>query len=394
MEASQPVRKPAVKNNFVKRLVAGTVLVGLAAAVVFAIAMLPTPEEEIPPVELKPVNVTVWPVQPVAELADTFVLSAVVEPERVVNVAAEVSARIERYAEHSATVVWEGRQSGGSMPLEEGTTVSAGDPLVYLNSDLLQARYDRARAQLDYDERELNRLKRLFEQGNTSQTELDDARTSYEISKANAAEAWQELQRTTIVAPISGILDRLPMEPGEFATPGAVVAQIVNTGQVKVMVDIPERDIHYLSVGDPVEVLVQAPDLERVQGHIRYLGAVAEPQTRTTPAEILIDNADGKLRSGQIVTVRLTRRVIDQALMIPLASVIPLEIDRVVYIVNEQDEAERRTVTLGFIRGQSIRVLGGLTPGDRLIVDGHRFVGPGQPVTIVKTLTQSPAHIP
>jgi membrane fusion protein (multidrug efflux system) len=394
MEASQPVRKPAVNNNFVKRVVAGTVLVGLAVAAVFAIAMLPTPEEEIPPVELKPVNVTVWPVQPVAELADTFVLSAVVEPERVVNVAAEVSARIERYAEHGATVALEGKPSGGGMPLEEGASVSEGDPLVYLNSDLLQARYDRARAQLEYDERELNRLKRLFEQGNTSQTELDDARTSFEISKANTAEAWQELQRATISAPINGILDRLPMEPGEFATPGAVVAQIVNTAQVKVMVDIPERDIHYLSVGDPVEVLVEAPGLERVQGYIRYLGAVAEPQTRTTPAEILIDNADGQLRSGQIVRVRLTRRVIDQALMIPLASVIPLEVDRVVYVVNDQDEAARRTVELGFIRGQSIRVLNGLTPGDRLIVDGHRFVGPGQPVAVVNTLQQSPAHIP
>jgi membrane fusion protein (multidrug efflux system) len=69
--------------------------------------------------------------------------------------------------------------------------------------------------------------------------------------------------------------------------------------------------------------------------------------------------------------------------MIPLLAVIPMEDSKVVYVVDESSQAQRREVELGLIRGDHIQAIKGLKPGDRLIVSGHRFVAPNQIVNIV-----------
>jgi len=89
------------------------------------------------------------------------------------------------------------------------------------------------------------------------------------------------------------------------------------------------------------------------------------------------------LHGGQIVEVVLTRRVVKDAIMAPLLAVIPLEDGAAVYVVND-GKAKRHDVTLGLIRGREVQIVSGLAVGERLIVAGHRFVGPGQDVRIVK----------
>ncbi len=377
--------KTPPRRRWLSRLVpAGVVVAGLV--VVGLVAQMPANEVTVAETPPPAVNVKTWRVAPQPELADTVIVSAVVEPEAVVEVAAEVAGRVERFAERQQTVTWRGQTFPAGSVLDEGEPVAAGAPIVYLNKDLLQAQFEQARSQFEYDQREFRRLQGLFERGATSQTELDDARTRLEISKAVLAEARQQLDRTTIYAPTGGILNRLPMEIGEYATPGTVVAEIVNIERVKVAVDVPERDVHFMEVGEPAEVLIAVPAERSLTGTITYIGELADPQTRTSRLEITIDNEEHILRSGQIVKARLTRRVLEDVIMVPLGSVIPLEVGRVVYVVDEQQRAERRPVELGMVKGRSVHVLSGLAPDDELIVVGHRYVGPEQPVNVVEEL--------
>lgn len=358
-------------------------LIALGVVGVVLVARMPAASTPLPPSDVTPVNVKVWRVAPRPELPDTFDLTAVVEPEQIVKVSAEVAGRIERRAERVGALTWRGRDYPQGATLAEGEPIAAGEPIVYLNKDLLQARHDRAAAQFDYDEREFRRIQDLFERGSTSKTELDDARTRRDVSKAALDEVLRELERTTVTAPVSGILNRLPMEVGEYAGPGDVVAEIVVMDRVKVVVDIPERDVHFLKVGDAVTIVALAPEERSLTGRITYINAVADPGTRTTRIEVLVDNYGHLLRSGQIVRARLTRRVLRDVIMIPLGSVIPLERGRAVYVVRD-GKAERRDVELGVIKGRDVQVLSGLAAGDQLIVEGHRYVGPGQPVKIVE----------
>jgi membrane fusion protein, multidrug efflux system len=394
--ANAPMKPPARAGQWRARLAAGGLLLA-GVVVVGLIASMPTPRTPVPPVERVPVNVKVQRVEPIPEIVDTFELTAVVQPYTVVRVSAEVPGRIEGYGARSAAARWQGGALPAGSKIAEGQPVTAGDPLVILNRDLLQARFDRASAQYDYDEQEYRRVLSLYERGNASSTEMRLARTRHDVSKADLDEAERSLARATIVAPISGILNGWPMDPGEYAAPGDAVAEIVDIEKVKVCADVPEREVGYLRVGQTAEVFSSPKDTAPLTGAITYINALADQATRTTRIEVTVQNripetvsptasqpasSEYRLHSGQIVDVRLTRRTLHDVTMIPLASVIPLEDGKEVYVVID-GKAERRAVELGFIRGRSIQVTRGLGLGDLLIIDGHRLVSHGQPVNIV-----------
>jgi membrane fusion protein (multidrug efflux system) len=217
--------------------------------------------------------------------------------------------------------------------------------------------------------------------GSATSNELDQARTKAAASRAALDAAKARLERAVISAPIDGVLNRLPVEVGEYVSPGDVVAEIVDIDTALVVVDVPERDIRHLKVGQREEVHLQALGSTRRTGTIRYISEVADPNARTTRVEIELDNTARVLRSGQIVMVRLVRRVLPEVILIPLDAVVPLENEYRVYVVAD-GKAQPRAVKLGFLKGRRVQVLSGLAPGDRLITRGQYSCGPGQPVQV------------
>lgn len=325
------------------------------------------------PAAVDRINVSVEAVQPVAERADEILLPATVEANRIVHVAAEVPGRID------------------AVLCEEGAACARGDQLVRLNTDLLQAEFDRVKSQAEFDRREYERIAALEEGGAATERQVEEAKSRLEISEANLAYTRSQLERAKIVAPIGGILDRVPVEEGEYLQPGMRVASIVEMDVVKVLVDVPEPDVGYFRVGDTAEVLYRNNGEERSRtGEVAYISEVADTRTRTTPLEIRVKNDDGALNVGQIVKVRLTRRVLKDLIMVPLLAVIPLDRGNRVYVVEDDIARVRAVETTRFIRKDEngidrVQIVSGLEPGDRLIVDGHRFVGDGQEVEVVAT---------
>jgi membrane fusion protein (multidrug efflux system) len=298
----------------------------------------------------------------------------VVEPNRIVTVSAEGDGRIE----------WIGPK--------EGDIVRAGDPLMRLNTDLLQAQFDRADAQVKFNQTEFDRIKGLVEKGAATAKEFDSAAAQLAINKAVLEECRVRLARAQIAAPMTGVLNELPVEVGEYVTmmPLTTLAKIVDIDTVKVAVEVPERDIVFLSVGQKADVVLDTRDQPVVlTGTTTFISQVADEQTRSTRVEITLPNREHLLRSGQIVHVRLLRQVLHDTILIPLLAVIPMEDGRAVYVV-EGGKAQRRNVELGIIKGNRIQIRRGLKPGDKLIVAGHRFVAPGQNVEIVSESKQQP----
>jgi membrane fusion protein, multidrug efflux system len=202
------------------------------------------------------------------------------------------------------------------------------------------------------------------------------------VSRANLSVAETNLERATVYSPVSGVLNTLNHEEGEYVAPGDTVAQLVVMARVKAIVQIPERDVRFINPGQRIEVAVDALDGRRLAGHVSYISEVADEMTRSTRVEVTLDNASRQLRSGMIVRARISRQILRNVIMVPLASIIPVEDGRMVYVANN-GHAERRDVVLGMIRGSQVQILQGLSPGDLLIVRGHRQVGPGQEVTII-----------
>jgi membrane fusion protein (multidrug efflux system) len=327
---------------------------------------MPAKKRDTQPQEVPPVNVVVQTVVAEPAMADAFDLPAVVEPNRVVRVSAEVAGRIV--------------QIGPS----EGSRVQAGNLLIRLDDDLVRPQYVTAQAQAKRDQIEYDRMADLVSKDATSKKDLDDATTRLAVSKASLDEIKARLDRTKIVAPTSGILNDLLVEAGEYVQPGTPVAEVVDTDTVKVVIDVPERDVAFFSVGQTAQVLADVKGEQRsLEGRISFISELADARTRGTRLEIRLPNPEGLLRSGQIVKAHLTRRVLKDAILIPLLAVIPMEDHKAVYVVDANQTAQRRKVMLGMLKGDRIQVIDGLRPGDPLIVSGHRFVSAGQKVHVV-----------
>ena len=364
------IRKPETGKNkisqgWLRRNIPKAVIILVAIAVLTVISKLPQRERGAPPTEVPPVNVTVMSVISQPQFADTFNLPAVIEPNRIVIVSAEVEGRIDR------------------IPLKEGDSVKSGDLLIRINADLIRPLFEIAQEQVKRDQIEFERMDNLVKDNATPQRDLDDARTKLVISKANLNEVSARLERTSIYSPTAGQLNDIIVEEGEYVQVGTPVAEVVDNDTVKVVVDMPERDISFFSVGQKAEVSVNVKGRDiSMTGKITFISELADLQTRSTRVEISLDNKKRLLRSGQIVLVRLTRQIIKDAIMIPLLAVIPMEDSKTVYVVNSE-EAHRRQVEIGVIKGDHVLVKSGLKPGDRLIIAGHRFVAPGQKVKVV-----------
>lgn len=355
------------KRGWFKRNISKVIIVIVAIAVLFVIANMPEKDRSAKPTPAAPVNVTVMTINPEPRFDETFDLPAIVEPNRVVTVSAEVEGRIEH------------------IPSAEGSKVQAGDLLVQLNADLIRPQFEIAEAQLERDKIEFERMKELVKNDATPRSDLDNATTSLATSKAQLEQAKARLERTRILAPISGVLNDTLVEEGEYVQPGMPVAEIVDTDTVKVVVEVPERDITFFEVGAEAEVFFSyRGDDKSMTGKITFIDELADQQTRSTGVEIILQNDKAFLRSGQIVRVRLTRQVLKDVVLIPLQAVIPMETGYSVYVVGST-EAQRREVVLSTtIKGDKIRVEHGLEAGEKLIISGHRFVAPGQKVNVVE----------
>lgn len=364
-DQSQDKENNKKPRGWFARNIPKAIIILIAIAALTAVTKIPAKKREAPLTEAPPVNVTVMTVKSIPELPDTFDLPAVVEPNQIVMVSAEVAGRVELIAP------------------EEGDPVKVGQLLIKLNEDLVRPEFESAKAQVDRDQIEYKRMADLVDIDATSKSDLDNATTQLAVSKAKLEEVRARLNRTRILAPATGILNDLLVEEGEYVQPGTPVAELVDTSYVKVVVEVPERDISFFTIGRTVEVIAENKgEKETLSGPITFISELADPQTRSTRIEIMLENRNKILRSGQIVHAIMTKQILKNAIMIPLLAVIPMEDCMAVYVVNSS-EAQRRQVEIGIMKDDNVQIIEGLQAGDKLVIAGHRFVAPGQKVTIV-----------
>ncbi|HHH75485.1 MAG TPA: efflux RND transporter periplasmic adaptor subunit, partial [Phycisphaerae bacterium] len=365
-------------ERFIRWFAPLLILLAALVGIVLLGTLLKGDEEEPVTIQSPPVNVRTMVVT-AETVEDTFEIKGTVKPRRVVRIAAEVGGRIESIASVTAS----GKAKNINDEIKKGAVVKVGTAIMFLNTDMFQAAYDQMQAQLGQAQYDLDVLERIQDEaGVVSEKELANAKSQLKIAEAQSRSAKVNLDRTTIVSPIGGTLNRLMKETGEYVIPGEVVAEIVDDSQYKAVFAIPERDALYFEKGDEHTICACSRGELDLVGTISYLSASADESTKTTEMELTLDKKVGDfIHSGLIVTARLKRRDLESVIMIPLQAVIPTESGHLVYIA-EDGKARKREIEIDmrFIKGSSVRVLSGLDQNDRLIISGQRYCGNGQDV--------------
>ncbi|WP_374764612.1 efflux RND transporter periplasmic adaptor subunit [Yunchengibacter salinarum] len=281
---------------------------------------------------------------------------------REVTVMAEVAGRVE------------------ATPTTPGAIVSAGDILCRLAPDEREAELAEARATLAQREQEMTAARRLFEGGHRSSTQLAAAEAALEAARALVSRRQIALDNTRIRAPFDGIFDRRMAEVGSYLRPGEACGRLVSTDPYLAVGEVAGEDVSSLSAGGSASVEVAG--LGSYTGTIRSIAAVANTETRAFRVEVLVDNADGRLKSGLAADISLDVAEVSAHRAPASALVLDSEGALGVRTVDPQGQVRFHRVSILADDDDGLW-LSGLPDQVRIITVGQNFVTAGETVRAV-----------
>lgn len=319
----------------------------------------------------------------------------------------EIRARVEGFLE--------------KMMFEEGTYVRKGQPLFIIDPKLYQARANKAKAQLNKDkamalkaERDLKRIRPLYEQNAASQLDLDNAIASYEsatasvaMSEADLTQAETALSYTTVSSPLSGYISERSVDIGTLVGPNgkSLLATVVKSDTVRV--DFSMTGLDYLkskarnvNLGqkdstrkwDPYITITLADNTQYpLRGLVDFADPQVDPETGTFSVRAEMANPDRILLPGQFTKVRLLLDVREDATVVPTKSVVIEKGGAYIFVIRPDSIAERRLIELGPEVNNRVIVERGVVPGEKIVVEGFHKLTHGDKVDPVPVPEKSSA---
>ena len=312
----------------------------------------------------------------------------------------EIRARVEGYLEQ--------------MLFDEGTYVERGQTLFIIDPQIYRAhvasakaRLNKARAQALKAERDLNRIRPLYEVNAASQLDLDNAIASYEsaaadvvVSEADLTQAELTLSYTTVRSPISGYISERNVDLGTLVGPGggqSLLATVVKSDSVRI--DFSMTALDYLrskarnvNIGqkdstrkwDPYVTITLADGSDYpYRGLVDFADPQVDPTTGTFSVRAEMANPYRELLPGQFTRVKMLLDVREDAVVAPIRA---LEIEKggaYIFVVRPDSIVERRFVETGPELENKIVIERGLERGEQIVVDGFHKLSHGMKVRAV-----------
>jgi len=276
-----------------------------------------------------------------------------------------------------------------------GQGVRRGEPMLYvaspdysqLRTNYLKAKDANALAQKTYA-----RAKDLYQHHALAEQDVEQAESAQVQASGDLAAAAAALKvmgvadpdallnasasfEVPLRAPISGEVVEQDVSAGQLLQTGTTQCFMVsNTQTVWVLVDVYQKDLPYVHVGDPVTIQTDTyPDV--FHGRISYIAAALDPNTRTLQARIETVNPADKLKKGMYVTASVNAGSVRNVVAVPDSAVLRDDENQpFIYVATSGDQFGRRSVTLGESQNGTTQITSGLNPGDRFIGDGSLFV--------------------
>jgi RND family efflux transporter MFP subunit len=286
-----------------------------------------------------------------------------------------------------------------TVSAELGSLVTRRQTLAVIASQELaeaQTKYLSMQAMLEADHQKLRRTEKLVELGSASRQELEETTAVHAAHATEVAAARerlailglsrQQIERLTeashivsdvvVASPAEGMVTTRAVNPGQVVMAGQELFVVADLGTVWAVGEVYEHDMARVRQGAEAEVAASALPGAVLRGRVSYIDPRVDAVARTAKVRLELANPRRELRFGMYVTMRLSLGGGGPVTLVPQSAVQPLGEASVVYLPAAEGEGRfvERTVTLGAVGGDSIQVLKGLKPGDRVVTDGSFFL--------------------
>jgi len=277
-------------------------------------------------------------------------------------------------SETSGRVVAIGAKVGDYKP--------AGSVIAQVDDELKLANFKSAEVAYEKAKKDLERYEALLKEGGISDAQVESARLNFKSAEAQYIVARRQLQDTRITTPISGIVTERRVDIGSVVSNGMVVANVVDIAKLKVKVNVAEKDVFKLKVGEEVEVTTD------VYPNVKFKGVIASisdkgDEAHTYPVEITLNNSkEYPLKAGMFGRVHFTSLGERQTLAIPREALLGSVRSARVFVA-ENGVARLRPITVGQEVGKMLEVLEGLQEGELVIVSGQNNLRDGYAINVI-----------
>lgn len=297
------------------------------------------------------------------------------EPARQEDFAYELEALGTAKANEAVEITSKVSNLVTAIRFREGEQVRRGKVLVELNSIEAGAELAAARAALSETQSQYQRSQELFATHALSQSLLDQLVATLSANQARVTTAESRLADTVIRAPFDGRTGLRRVSVGSFVSPGAIITTLDDTHIIKLDFSVPETFLAAMVEGLPLTARsVAYPDRE-FTGEVMSIDSRVDPTSRSVAVRAALPNADGLLKPGMFLTVRLKEKRAP-VVMISEQALVPEEGRQFVYVV-KNDRAEKREIGIGRRKPGGVEVVTGLAAGEIVIVEGTQKVRDG-----------------
>jgi len=281
-----------------------------------------------------------------------------------------------------------------------GTHVEAGQLLAEIDTPELDQELERAQGQLAQAEAALDlskltaeRWAGLLKTASVSEQDNAEKQADFKLKTASAESARAEVRRlkelrsfARITAPFAGTITARNIDEGDLiiAGTGKELFHLAQTRKLRVFVEVPQAMARSIRTGQTAEMTVpELPGRTFTPRVIRTAGVMAS-DSRTLLVELELDNPKEEVLAGGYAQVRFTEAKMEAALTLPANTILFRAEGPQVGIVQSDGKVELRTVKLGRDFGQTIEILAGVSPGDRVIVNPSDSLATGAAVSVAQ----------
>lgn len=262
---------------------------------------------------------------------------------------------------------------------KDGSAVAKGSLLVGLDAAMQSAEYDQAKANLGLAQMNLKRSRELFEKKFVSQQALDNVEAALKVQEAALALAQAKLEKMRIKAPFAGVVGIRNVSVGDYVKEGQELVNIEDISTLKIDFRLPESYLGQVRPGQLLEVATDALPGRSFEARIEAINPLVDTAGRAVSCRAHLSNADGRLRPGMFVRVRLIFEQRGNVLMVPEQAIVPDMKAPFVYRVQD-GKAVRAPVRTGLRRNAQVEIVDGLRSGDEIVVAGQMKLRDGVPV--------------
>ena len=256
-----------------------------------------------------------------------------------------------------------------NVRIKTGDRINKYEIVAEVDKSTAEAEYNLAEVSYQKAKRDFERFQNLFEEGNLSESEVENFKLNLVSAEAQFKLAEKQLDDKNITSPIDGVLYAKYIQEGSTVAPGSLIANIIDISRLKVIVDVPSGEILKITRGQKANITSDLlPGIELV-GSVESAGMKANDAS-TYPVEIIINNSSEQLRAGMFVNVEFLFDCNEIVNLIPRTSIIGSFKNPEVFVI-KNNTAIKTKITVSETLENHLIVESGLNVGDDVVASGQ-----------------------